>query len=112
MPKKARVAALRSALTQRLQEGALTVVEGFAVEAPKTKALKALLEGLGVTGKALIVDHEPAEALVLSSRNLQGVKVVADTQLTAYDALDCVHLLISQEAVEGLEHRLAPEERG
>jgi large subunit ribosomal protein L4 len=112
MPKKARLAALRSALTQRLQEGALTVVEGFAVEAPKTKALKALLDGLGVSGKALIVDHEPAEALVLSSRNLQGVKVVADTQLTAYDALDCVHLLISQEAVEGLEHRLAPEERG
>jgi len=112
MPKKARVAALRSALTQRLQEGALKVVEGFPVEAPKTKALKALLEGLGVTGKALIVDREPADALVLSSRNLRGVKVVADTQLTAYDALDCVHLLISQEAVEGLEHRLAPEERG
>jgi large subunit ribosomal protein L4 len=112
MPKKARVAALRSALTQRLQEGALKVVEGFPVEAPRTKALRALLDGLGVTGKAVIVDHEPADALVLSSRNLQGVKVVADTQLSAYDALDCVHLLISQEAVEGLEQRLAPEERG
>jgi large subunit ribosomal protein L4 len=112
MPRKARMAALRSALTQRLQEGALKVVEGFPVEAPKTKMLRALLDGLGVTGKAVIVDHEPADALVLSSRNLQGVKVVADTQLTAYDALDCVHLLISQEAVEGLEHRLAPEERG
>jgi large subunit ribosomal protein L4 len=112
MPKKARVAALRSALAQRLQEGALRVVEGFPVEAPKTRALKALLAGLEVTGKAVIVDHEPSDALVLSSRNLQGVKVVADTQLTAYDVLDCAQLLISQEAVEGLEHRLAPEDRG
>ena len=54
----------------------------------------------------------PADALVLSSRNLPGVKVVADSHLTAYDALDCVHLLVSQEAVEKLEERLAPEGRG
>jgi large subunit ribosomal protein L4 len=112
MPKKARAAALRSVLAQRLQEGALTVVEGFPVDAPKTKALRALLDGLGVAGKAVIVDHEPADALVLSSRNLPGVKVVADSHLTAYDALDCAHLLLSQEAVEKLEERLAPEDRG
>jgi large subunit ribosomal protein L4 len=112
MPKKARAAALRSVLAQRLQEGALTVVEGFPVDAPKTKALRGLLDGLGVTGKAVIVDHEPVDALVLSSRNLPGVKVVADSHLTAYDALDCVHLLVSQEAVEKLEERLAPEDRG
>ena len=40
----------------------------------------------------------PADALVLSSRNLPGVRVVADSHLTAYDALDCVHLVVSQEA--------------
>ena len=112
MPKKARAAALRSVLAQRLQEGALTVVEGFPVDAPKTKVLRGLLDGLGVVGKAVIVDHEPADALVLSSRNLPGVKVVADSHLTAYDALDCAHLLLSQEAVEKLEERLAPEDRG
>ena len=112
MPKKARAAALRSVLTQRLQEGALRVVEGFPVEAPKTKELRALLDGLGVAGKAVIVDHEPTDALVLSGRNLPGVRVVADNHLTAYDALDCVHLLVSQEAVEKLEERLATESRG
>jgi large subunit ribosomal protein L4 len=112
MPKKARAAALRSALTQRLQEGALKVVEGFGVEEPKTKLLRGLLARLGVEGKAVIVDHEPTDGLVLSGRNLPGVRVVADTHLTAYDALDCVHLLVSQEAVEKLEERLAPESRG
>jgi len=112
MPKKARAAALRSVLAQRLQEGALKVVEGFPLDAPKTKMLRGLLDGLGVAGKAVIVDHEPADALVLSSRNLPGVRVVADSHLTAYDALDCVHLLVSQEAVEKLEERLAPGDRG
>jgi large subunit ribosomal protein L4 len=112
MPKKARAAALRSALTQRLQEGAMKVVEGFPLEAPKTKALLGLLRGLGVEGKAVIVDHDPADALVLSSRNLPGVRVIADTHLTAYDALDCAHLLVSQEAVERLEERLTPQGRG
>jgi large subunit ribosomal protein L4 len=112
MPKKARAAALRSVLTQRLQEGALKVVEGFPMEVPKTKTLRSLLQSLGVAGKAVIVDHEPADALVLSGRNLPGVQVIADTHLTAYDALDCVHLLVSQEAVEKLEERLTPESRG
>ncbi len=60
----------------------------------------------------MIVDHEPADALVLSGRNLPGVQVIADTHLSAYDALDCVHLLLSQEAVEKLEERLTPESRG
>ena len=112
MPKKARAAALRSALAQRLQEGALRVVEGFPMETPKTKTLRGLLQNLGVAGKVVIVDHEPADALVLSGRNLPGVQVIADTHLSAYDALDCVHLLLSQEAVEKLEERLTPESRG
>jgi large subunit ribosomal protein L4 len=112
MPKKARAAALRSALSQRLVEGAVKVVEAFAVEEPKTKALKGLLAGLGVAGRAVLVDHEPADALVLSGRNLPDVRVVADSHLTVYDVMDCKHLVVSQEAIDKLEERLAPTERG
>jgi len=108
MPKKARAAALRTALTQRLTEGAVKVVETFSIEAPKTKVLKSLLAKLGVAGRAVVVDHEPADALVLSGRNLPGVKVVADSHLTAYDVLDCRHLVFTQEAIDKLEERLAP----
>jgi large subunit ribosomal protein L4 len=112
MPRKARAAALRSALAQRLQDGGLKVVEGLAVTAPKTRLLRSLLDKLGVQGKSVIVDHEPADALVLSGRNLPDVRVVAATHLTAYDALDCAHLLLTQEALERIEQRLSPEDKG
>jgi large subunit ribosomal protein L4 len=108
MPRKARAAALRSALSQRVQEGALKVVESFPVEAPKTKLLKGILDQLGVAGKTVLVDHQPTSALLLSGRNIPGLKVVDDSHLTVYDVLDCVTLLLSQEAVGKLEERLTP----
>ena len=112
MPKKARAAALRAALSQRLHEGAVKVVEGFEVPQPKTKILKGLLATLGATGKAVVVDHQPTEYLVLSGRNLEGVKVVAESHLTAYDVMDCAHLVLSQDAIDKLEERLTPALRG
>jgi len=108
MPKKARAAALRGALSQRLIEGAVKVVEAFSVEEPKTKVLADLLAKLGVAGKAVVVDSEPPDALVLSGRNLPHVRVVAESHLTAYDVLDCKHLVVTQEAIDRLEERLAP----
>jgi large subunit ribosomal protein L4 len=108
MPKKTRAAALRSALSHRLAEGAVKVVEAFPLEAPKTKALKEILVRLGVAGKTVLVDHEPADALVLSGRNIPGLRVVADSHLTVYDVLDCKNLLLSQEALGKLEERLTP----
>lgn len=112
MPQKARAAALRGALTQRLREGALKIVDALPLEGVKTKGLRDMLDRLGVEGKAVIVDHEPADTLVLSGRNLPGVKVVADTHLTAYEVLDCRHLVISQEALDKLEERLTPPATG
>jgi large subunit ribosomal protein L4 len=111
MPKKARAAALRAALSQRLVEGAVKVVEALAVEEPKTKVLKGLLARLGVAGRAVVVDHEPADALVLSGRNLPDVRVVAESHLTAYDVMGCKHLVVTQEAIDKLEERLAPQGR-
>ena len=108
MPSKARSAALRSALTQRANDGGLKVIDRFGIEEPKTKVLKGLLDQLGISGKAVIVDHEPPDALVLSGRNIPGVKVVDPSQLNVYDVLDCRTLLVSQEALGKLEERLTP----
>jgi large subunit ribosomal protein L4 len=108
MPKKARAAALRSALTQKLREGGVKVVEGFPLSAPKTKELKGILDRLGVNGKTVLVEHEPLEALVLSGRNIPELKVVDESHLTVYDVLDCRNLLVSQEALGRLEERLTP----
>jgi large subunit ribosomal protein L4 len=108
MPKAARTAALRAAVSLRASEGALKVVDAIGPEAPKTKALKAMLERLGVAGKALVVDSRPLPALVLSSRNLRGVRVVDSLHLTVYDVMDCRTLLVTREALGRLEERLTP----
>ena len=108
IPGKARTAALRSALTQRANDGGLKVIDRFGIDEPKTKVLKGLLDQLGIEGKAVIVDHEPPDALVLSGRNIPGVKVVDPSQLNVYDVLDCRTLLVSQEALGKLEERLTP----
>ena len=113
MPKKARAAALRAALSQRRSEGALTVVDSLPVQMPEkppyrlTQQLKGILDKLLVQGKALIVDHEPTDALVLSGRNLPGVVVLDPTHITAYHVLDCKHLLLTSEGLSKLEERLA-----
>jgi large subunit ribosomal protein L4 len=108
MPRKAKAAALRSALALRLNEGALKVVAGFPVDAPKTKVLKGILDKLGVAGKTTLVDHEPTWALVLSGRNIEDLNVVADTHLTVYQVLDCRNLVVTQAALDKLEERLTP----
>jgi large subunit ribosomal protein L4 len=108
MPKKARAAALRSALARCAGAGVLKVVDTFPVEAPKTKLLRGILEQLGVEGKAVLVEHQPSDALVLSGRNIPGLKVVAESHLSVYDVLDCRHLLVSEQALAKLEERLTP----
>jgi large subunit ribosomal protein L4 len=108
MPKKARASALRSALSQRVKEGALKVVDRFDLAVPKTRELIAILGKLEVVGKTLLVDHKPADNLVLSGRNIPGLKVVDPTQVNVYDVLDCRVLLVTQEALTKLEERLTP----
>lgn len=108
LPKKARLAALRTALSQRVREGALKVVDRFSIQEPKTKSLKRLLGLLGVAGKTLLVEHKPGDALMLSGRNIPGLKIVDASQVNVYDVLDCRNLLVSQEALGRLEEYLAP----
>src|SRR6187402_2984652 len=108
MPKKARAAALRSALSQRVKEGALKVVDHFDLAEPKTRELMAILGKLEVSGKTLLVDSKPTDNLVLSGRNIPGLKVVDPTQVNVYDVLDCRNLLVTQEALTKLEERLTP----
>ena len=70
LPKKVELGALRAALTQKLKDGAVTVVDALTVSEVKTKAAAELLKGLGATGKTLIVDVTPDEKFALSVRNI------------------------------------------
>jgi large subunit ribosomal protein L4 len=100
--------ALRSALSLRVKEDAVTVVSGLAPEKPSTKTLKGRLDGLGVkAGRVLVVDVKPSEALQLSARNLPRVEVRSVAGLHAYDVLAARKVLISEEAAALLTERLS-----
>ena len=105
---KVQKGAIRSALSLRVGESAVTVVSALAMEKPSTKQLKQQLEGLGVIpGRVLIVDQSPSEALLLSARNLGRVDVRSVASVNAYDILNARKLLISEQAVATLEERLS-----
>lgn len=99
--------ALRSALSLRAGAGDMTIVAGFPLEAPSTKKFRAQLDVLGVAANVLIVDRTPSRELVLSARNLPGVEVRSVARLHTYDVLAARHVILSEEAVAGLEEKLA-----
>jgi large subunit ribosomal protein L4 len=100
--------ALRSALSLRVKEDALTVVQGLGPDKPSTKVLKGKLDGLGVlTGKVLLVEVKPSDALSLSARNLPKVAVRSVAGLHAYDVLAAKRIVLSEDAAAMLTERLS-----
>lgn len=112
MPKKMRHGALRSALSERVREGNVVLVDSWTLKKPKTKDFASSLKKLGLDGKTLIVDSFDNENLILSTRNLQRAKVVNSFALNIYDLLYHEKLVLSKTAVEELERLLGsgPEE--
>lgn len=114
LPKKMRRGALRSALSERLREGNLIVIDEIAFENPKTKDFLAALETLGLIenkkrAKTLIVDSLDNANLVLSSRNIQKTKVTNSFGLNIYDLIYHEKLVLSRAAVEELNQLLDPK---
>jgi large subunit ribosomal protein L4 len=102
LPKKMERGALRSALTARFRDGAITVVDALAVSEAKTKQAASLLKGLGAEGKTLVIDAAPDEGFALAVRNLARVKLVASSQVTARDVMDAKSIVATRAAVERL----------
>jgi len=107
VPKKVEKGALRAALTQKLRDGVVTVVDALSVEEPKTRAAVALLEGLGVRGKTLIIDVTPDPTFVLAVRNIAGVRLVPANRVTARDVVDTAGLVATRAAFERLQEVLS-----
>src|SRR6185503_2077124 len=83
LPKKVEKGALRAALTQKLRDGAVIVVDALSVSEIKTKAAAEMLRRIGVDGKALLVDVKPEERMALSVRNIDGVRMLASNRVSA-----------------------------
>jgi len=109
MPQKMRQGALRSALSERVREGKVILVDGWKFDKPKTKDFISSLGELGLDGKTLIVDSLENENLLLSTRNVQSTKVVNSFGLNIYDLLYHEKLVISEAAAKELENLLGPK---
>src|SRR6266404_792579 len=109
MPKKMRQGALRSALSERVREGNVVVIDGWQLEAPRTKELVSSLGKLGLEGKTLIVDSLENQNLLLSARNVRRAKVVNSFGLNIYDLLYHEKLVLSRAAAGELEQLLLPD---
>jgi large subunit ribosomal protein L4 len=105
LPKKVRMAALRSALSLRYQEGKLLLLDAFPSPEIKTKAFVKAMEGLGIKSAVLVTDGENLN-LEHSARNVPWVKVLPHNGLNVYDILKYEHLIILKPAVEKIEERL------
>ena len=106
LPKQARRAALISAISMKMKEGAVTMVDKVELAEPKTKKAAAFLAGLGVTGSAVVVTgvlHGPTQ---LGFRNLPKVKTLTPGKLNVYDLVNCDKIVIAQDAITGLHERL------
>ena len=114
MPKKMRRGALRSALSERLREGNLIVIDEFGFESPKTRdflgAISTLELGSGKKPvKTLIIDSLDNQNLILSSRNVEKTKVTNSFGLNIYDIIYHEKLLISKSALDELTALLDPK---
>ena len=113
LPKKMRRGALRSALSERLREGNLIVLDEIVFSQPKTKDFIAALGTLGLAdskkrAKTLIVDSLDNENLVLSSKNVQKTKVTNSFGLNVYDIIYHEKLVLSKAAAQELVELLDP----
>jgi large subunit ribosomal protein L4 len=106
LPRKVEKGALRAALTQKLRDGAVTVVDALTVADIKTKAAAEMLRQLGVDGKALLVDVKPEDKLTLSVRNLEGIRIVPSNRVSARDVIGAPRIVLTRPALEKLQEAL------
>src|ERR1700716_1730870 len=98
--------ALKSALSQRVKEGKLVLLSDLAVEGAKTKALAEKFIGIGVEGKALLVDSFENANLALAARNNPKLHLVDALHVTVYDVVNSRFVVLSQDALQRLTEAL------
>ena len=101
--KKLKQLTRKSALTYKAKDNAITVVEDFAMEAPKTKEFIAITKNLKLDGKKiLVVLPETNPVVSLSARNLQNVKVIPASNLNTYDVMNAAGIVLAETSVEAV----------
>jgi large subunit ribosomal protein L4 len=104
MPKKARKRALYAAIAEKIKDDQLVVIDNLAIKEPKTKEMVGIMGTLGLDkGSVLIVLKETDRNVLLSARNIPGVRVMRAGDLHVYDVLSSDRLLSTKDAMESLQ---------
>lgn len=107
LPARMKRGALKSALSERLREGNLVVIEGFNLDNHKTKTFTGIADAFGWNGKTLIVETAAEKNLILSSRNVQGITVASNVNVNVYDVLYHEKIVFTKDAINALQEKLS-----
>jgi large subunit ribosomal protein L4 len=108
LPRKMLLGALRSALSAKLRDGELKVVQAFSFTEPKSKTVKAALKKLEAVKTVLVVDNEAENRnLQLGARNIEGVMLVPSHDVSVYELLRHKNVLVSEAAAKKLSEALS-----
>ena len=103
LPKKVRRLAMKSALSSKVQNNEVIVLDSLTMDAPKTKEFAKILKNINASKKALIVCADMNENVVKSARNIEGVQAAFVNTLNVYDILKYDSFIITKDAVKKVE---------
>ena len=103
LPKKVRRLAMKSALSSKVQNNEIIVLDALTMEAPKTKEFAQILKNINASKKALVVTAEKDENVVKSARNIEGVATATVNTINVYDILKYDSFIITTDAVKKVE---------
>ena len=103
LPKKLRRLAMKSALSSKVAENQIVVVDELKFEEPKTKEMIKFLEAVKAEKKALIITAEKDENVVKSAANIPGVRTALATTMNVYEIVNHTSFIVTKEAVELIE---------
>ena len=107
MNRKERRLALKSALSYKVLDKELVVLDNFVVESNKTKDMKAILNNLNATNKTLIVVEELTDNVILGTRNLSNIVLLEASEINTLDIIAADKMIITEAAVKAIEEVLA-----
>ena len=107
MPKKQRRLAIKCALSSKVNDQEIFVVDSINFEQPKTKNVVKMLSDFNAEGKALIITADAIENVERSASNIPGVKVITSMGLNVYDLLHYTKIFVAQDAISRIEEVLA-----
>ena len=107
MPKKQRRLAIKCALSSKVNDQEIFVVDSINFDQPKTKNVVKMLSDFNAEGKALIITADAIENVERSANNIPGVKVITTMGLNVYDLLHHTKIFVAQDAISRIEEVLA-----